>query len=124
MPVSPTIDRGAHNMPLEGGYTVEHATKRNAFEVIIDFNRPYKDNWSFVCPTCNQRHFHKAYHILLNEHGRAVLSPQVYRGIKEAGMGDLVLLGHTRTPPNQVLGTKGGMMGLVPVRDKTTIYHK
>ncbi len=116
--------------PVTGGFVVTHPTKRNAFEVVIDFNRPFEGPESLrtnVCPTCETVHHFKTYHILLNGDGRAVVSPGVFQGLKRAkAFNDpqgLAVESHTKKPPKQILGTKGGMMGLVPHRDEVTIYH-
>ena len=125
---------GDQKILSHGGYTIKHPTKRMAFHIVTDFARPF----AYVndaarrqvkkCPTCNTPHFHKTYHIMLNEEGRAVVSPGVYRGLLAAGAfteeGGLQMVTHTTKPPNQVLGTKNGMMGLVPQRPKTVIYHE
>lgn len=117
--------------PKTGGFVVVHPTKRNAFEIVTDMNRPYQgpvNPDAVPCPTCNVVHQHKTYHILLNGEGRAVVSPGVFQGLKSAkAFNDpkgLSIEAHTKKPPNQVLGTKGGMMGLVPSRDEVTIYHE
>lgn len=121
--------------PATGGYVVYHPTKRDAFEVVTDVNRPFIDGHGqpvdlsvlHVCPTCQVKHQHKTYHIMVNSEGRAVVSPGVYRGLHEANAfrtGGLAIESHTDTPPNQIMGTKNGMMGLVPQRRKpVTIYH-
>lgn len=116
--------------PLTGGFVVTHPTKRNSYEIVIDLNRPFEGPNTLrtnICPTCHAIHHHKAYHILLNGDGRAVVSPGVFQGLKRAkAFGDpkgLAVEAHTTKPPKQTLGTKGGMMGLVPTRDEVTIYH-
>ncbi len=121
--------------PATGGYVIYHPTKRDAFEVVTDMNRPFQYgpgdlvplDLLNVCPTCQVKHQHKTYHIMLNSEGRAVVSPGVYRGLHEANAfktGGLAIESHTDTPPNQVLGTKNGMMGMVPSRrPPVTIYH-
>ena len=113
-------------LPTTGGFKVKHLTKRNAFEVITDFQRPFLGDTSTFhkCPACQVVHYHKTYHIMLNGDGFAVLSPQVYRGVMAAGMGGLLLVDHTDTPPTVVLGTKDGAMAPVPQRDTTVIYHE
>ncbi len=125
-----------HVDPVTGGFVVTHPTKRNAFEIITDLNRPYIDghgdpvNVSLLnnCPTCNTIHQYKTYHIMLNGDGRAVVSPGVFQSLRNAKAfndpAGLAVEAHTKTPPNQVLGTKGGMMGLVPSREAITIYHE
>ena len=116
--------------PQTGGFVVTHPTKRNAFEIVTDLNRPYqsKNLNPIPCPTCQIVHQHKTYHIMLNGDGRAVVSPGVFQSLKRAkafnDVDGLAVEAHTDKPPNQVLGTKGGMMGLVPSRDKMTIYHE
>lgn len=108
---------------VDGGWVVEHPTKRNAFEIVVDFDRPILgDPRTFgKCPTCNTVHFYKSYHILVNDAGQAFLSPEVMRNVRRAGMGDLRILKHTTKPPTVVVGTKGGVMGPVPQR--TVIKH-
>ncbi len=126
MPVAET--KADRQIPDTGGFVVVHASKRNAFEVVIDLNRPYNGPDSLrtiPCPTCNVIHHHKTYHIMLDAQGRNVVSPGVYRGLRHAGMGDLQVETHTKTPPDQVLGTRSGMMGLTTVvKPLPTIYTK
>ncbi len=121
----------AHTDPRTGGFVVVHPTKRNAFEIVTDLERPFQGSNSLrtnVCPTCETVHHHKTYHILLNGEGRAVVAPGVFQGLKHAkAFNDpkgLAVEAHTEKPPKQVLGTKGGMMGLVPSRQEVTIYHE
>ena len=118
----------AHKDPTTGGYVVTHPTKRNVFEVVTDLERPYTSPNTNQCPTCQTVHQFKTYHILLNGEGRAVVSPGVFQGLKHAkAFNDpkgLAVEAHTEKPPKQVLGTKGGMMGLVPSRQEVTIYHE
>jgi len=121
--------------PTTGGYVITHPTKRDAFEVVTDMKRPFIDGQGkpvpmstlIVCPTCKELHPFKTYHIMLNGEGRAVVSPGVFNGLKQANAFHADGLGiesHTDNPPNQVLGTKGGMMGLVQTRpDPVIIYH-
>ncbi len=116
--------------PKTGGFVVTHPTKRGVFEIVTDLDRPFEGPASLrtnVCPTCQTVHHHKTYHILLNGEGRAVVSPGVFQGLKKAKAfndpNGLAVEAHTPKPPKQVLGTKGGMMGLVPQRDEVTIYH-
>ncbi len=111
-------------VPNDGGFIITHPTKRNAFEVVTDFKRPYKGPDTLrtaVCPTCQVIHHFKTYHIMLDESGRCIVSPGVFNGLRKAGMGDLDLEDHTSTPPDQVLGAAGGMMGLVPSRPQIYI---
>lgn len=119
-----------------GGYVVEHPTKRMAFHVVPDLKRPFKfateadrrKAQAKRCPTCQVAHLCKTYHILLNEVGKAVVSPTVYKGLLQAGAfteeGGLRVITHTTKPPNQILGARGGMMGIVPQRQQTVIYHE
>ena len=134
MPITRTSDRDKDKILPHGGYVVSHPTKRMAFHIVPDMSRPYnfadeksKRNLK-MCPTCQTVHLHKTYHILLNDQGRAVVSPGVYKGLLSAkafsGDDPLKLETHTTKPPDQVLGTRNGMMGLVPQRDKTIIYHE
>ena len=121
--------------PTTGGYVLYHPTKRDAFEIVTDVNRPYIDGHGKpisldllnVCPTCQVKHQHKTYHIMFNSEGRAVVSPGVFRSLQQANAfksGSMAIESHTDSPPNQVLGTKNGMMGLVPSRrPPVTIYH-
>lgn len=106
----------------KGGVRVCHPSKRNAFEVVTNLREPLHPP-HLQCPTCGVKHTHKTYHIMLNDQGAAVVSPGVFEGLQNAGMGDLYVESHVEKPPNQVLGTKGGMMGLVPTRPQVTIYH-
>ncbi len=121
--------------PTTGGYVITHPTKRDAFEVVVDMKRPFIDGFGKpvpistlnVCPTCQVLHPFKTYHIMLNSEGRAVVSPGVFQSLKAAGAfhaDGLAIQAHTDNPPNQVLGTKGGMMGLVQTKpDPVIIYH-
>lgn len=129
-----TTDVASGKIEPHGGYVVKHPTKKMVFHIVTDLSRPFAfpDERSRKaqkkCPTCNVPHYHKTYHILLNDQGRAVVSPGVYKGLLSAqafsGDDPLILETHTTKPPNQVLGTKNGMMGLIPTRDKTVIYHE
>ncbi len=109
-------------IPTTGGIRVSHPSKRNAFEIVVDYTRPLPAN-QMPCPTCQKIHTHKTYHIYLGDEGTAIVSPGVFRGLQNGGMGDLVVESHVKKPPTQVLGGGGGMMGLVPTRPRIEAYH-
>lgn len=111
--------------PTTGGFIVTHPTVRYAFVIVPDPSRPILgDARTFPkCPTCDTVHLVRTYHILMNGEGRAVVSPTVFQGLKKAGMGGLAVEAHTPDPPKQILGTKGGQMGLVPQRDQLVVHY-
>lgn len=106
-----------------GGYVVVHPYKRSQMVVIPHMQKPLMGPVK-VCPTCQVKHSFKTYHILLNGEGRAVVSPGVFKSLKQVGFGgELAVEAHTTEPPNQVIGTKGGKAGIIPQRERMVFHN-
>jgi hypothetical protein len=69
------------------GVRLHHPSLRNCTYTLIHEGRPLTA--PHMCNLCKQTHFHKTYHLGLDQLGDVVVSETIYERIKEAGLDEL-----------------------------------
>lgn len=99
--VSPPKARPRPKPVKPTGVRLFHEDLRNCTIVVVHPKREYRV--PFECPTCNQTHRWKAYHLNLDDQGSVIVSEAVYKRLREAGMPGLSVANKASDPPPQTL---------------------
>jgi hypothetical protein len=78
------------------GVRLHHPEFRSCTYTLVHLGRPLTVERR--CGVCGYVHFHKTYHLGLDNVGDVVVSEVVYSRLREAGLGDLKVLNEIKTP--------------------------
>lgn len=88
------------------GIRLRHPTLRGGLYLVKHYRRyPVP----MVCPTCNEIHYHKTYHLNLDGEGCVTVSSTVLERLKEIGLAGLEVLNEVKRPPPITLNIPGSI---------------
>lgn len=87
------------------GVRVRHVTGRSCVYTLVDASRPLRAAMS--CLLCGRAHAHKTYHIRLDDHGCAIVSPEVAERLGRLGQTSGFTIANAVASPPPILVAPG-----------------
>lgn len=109
------------------GVRIHHPELRNCVFTLTQFSKPMPQTNGYPCPMCKPTiHFHKTFHLILNEHGDVCVHPDIYELFKREGMVEnlkavkevtpaptTIKLGENYQPPTIISREQGPVKGAI-----------
>lgn len=100
---------------MSKGIRLYHPTARSGTFAFSHNNRPYR--YPLMCAACRAVHQVKTYHVAVDHDGFAIVSPQVWRMMRDHNTAGFSVANEVATPPVQAVSLAPSHVDVIPLEN-------
>lgn len=100
---------------MAAGIRLFHPTARSGVFTFEHRNRPYR--LPLVCFTCKKAHLVKTYHVAVDHEGFTIVSPQVWRLMRDHNAAGFSVANEVSAPPARIVGFAPSHVDVTPLEN-------